>query len=232
MTKVESMTTLFELSRTSPYWDIDTFVEVTNRFLPQYLAGKPVNERSENDVNPRLVRFYTTKGVLAKPEKEGREARYLYRHLLQLLLIRRLLSQGYSLPSIQPIMQGRSDEELEGLLQGGVQVKAETRNPAIAFLSQVKARQESKVSFPKTAAQDLQVFQTPRPAQSEELSQSEGLIDRVTVSQWRRVEILPGLELNIREDFTPPVTRQELTNLCQLISQKLQVIFQFRQVLK
>ncbi len=226
------MNTLLELSQAHSSWDIDTFVQVTNGLLPQYLAGKPVNERSESDVNPRLVRFYTTKGVLDKPEKEGREARYLYRHLLQLLLIRRLLSEGYSISSMQPIMGNKSNAELEGLLQGGVQIKAETRNPALAFLSKVKARQENKVSFPKTAAQDLQTFQASEYVQSEELSQLEGQTDRVTVSHWRRVEIVPGLELNIREDFMPPVTPQELTNLCQLISRKLQAIFQFRQVLK
>lgn len=226
------MNTLLEYSQTNPYWDIETFVRIANELLPQYLAGEPVNDRSEREVNPRLVRFYTTKEVLDRPEKEGREARYLYRHLLQLLLIRRLLSEGYSIPSMSPIMGNKSDAELESLLQGGVQVKAETRNPAIAFLSQVKARQENKVSFPKTKAQDLQTFSAPQQIQSEGLAPTEGQTDRVTVSHWRRVEILPGLELNIREDFMPPVTPQELTNLCQLISRKLQAIFQFRQVLK
>ncbi|ACB01076.1 MULTISPECIES: MerR family transcriptional regulator [Cyanophyceae] len=224
------MDTLVELSQINPSWDIDTFVQVTNELLPQYLAENPVNERSESDVNPRLVRFYTTKGVLDKPEKDGREARYLYRHLLQLLLIRRLLSEGYSIASMQPIMGNKRNAELEGLLQGGVQIKAEMRNPAIAFLSQVKARQGNKMSFPKTKPQDLHY--ASEYGQSKELSQAEGQTDRVTVSHWRRVEILPGLELNIREDFMPPVTPQELANLSQLISRKLQAIFQFRQVLK
>lgn len=226
------MNTLLELSQAHPSWDIDTFVEVTNYFLPQYLASNPVNERSQEPINPRLVRFYTTQGVLDKPEKEGREARYLYRHLLQLLLIRRLLSEGYSISSIQPITGNKSNAELEGLLQGGVQIKAEMRNPALAFLSKVKDRQGNKVSFPKTAAQELQRFQPSEYVQSQGLSQPEGQTDRVTVSHWRRVEIMRGLELNIREDFMPPVTPQELANLCQLISRKLQAIFQFKQVLK
>ncbi|ANV85840.1 hypothetical protein AWQ21_15015 (plasmid) [Picosynechococcus sp. PCC 7003] len=226
------MNTLLELSQTHPSWDIDTFVEVTNELLPQYLASNPVNDRSQEPINPRLVRFYTTKGVLDKPEKEGREARYLYRHLLQLLLIRRLLSEGYSISSIQPITGAKSNPELEALLQGGVQLKAETLNPALAFLSKVKARQEGKISFPKTTSQDLQTFQAPKRSAAETQDYSWGQSEETAVADWRRVKVLPGLEIHIRHDFMPPATSQELANLCQLISRKLQAIFQFSKVPK
>ncbi|MEY2976038.1 MAG: MerR family transcriptional regulator [Prochlorotrichaceae cyanobacterium] len=225
------MSTLLELSQADHHWDIDAFVTKTNELLPQFLVSdKAVNRRSLEPVNPRLVRFYTSKGVLDKPEREGREARYTYRHLLQLLLTRRLLSECYSITSIQPILGAKSNAELEGLLQGGIQMTVETRNPALAFLSQVKARQESKVSLPPSP--EPQPLKAPVGRSVEPQDDLWEQSEQTAVSDWRRVKILPGLELNIRHDFMPPATPQEFANLCQLISRKLHTIFQLSQVPK
>ncbi|HZJ09143.1 MAG TPA: hypothetical protein VFD39_05570, partial [Trueperaceae bacterium] len=70
-------------------WSLDEFVEHTNRLLPELLP-KESSKRAADPVNQRLVRHYATQGLLDEPLKEGREARYLYRHLLQLLVVRRL----------------------------------------------------------------------------------------------------------------------------------------------
>lgn len=214
------MSTLLELSQSDRRWDIETFVEVGNRLLPQFLAeDKAVNQRSLEPVNPRLIRFYTSKGVLDRPEKEGREARYLYRHLLQLLLTRRLLSEGYSLAAIAPIIEEKHNRELESLLQGGIQITVETRNPALTFLHRVKSQQHRKPSFPQTPDSDLSTFNAPAK------KTLPNPTDAPEVSQWKRIQILPGLELNIRQDFMPPATAQELENLRQLMIHKLECIF-------
>ena len=65
----------------------------------------------------RTIRYYTTLGLLDRPRMVGRQAQYGRRHLLQLLAIKAL--QGASLPlsEIQARLYGRSDTELEAILE-------------------------------------------------------------------------------------------------------------------
>ena len=72
---------------------LDEFAEIANTLLPQYLPLDR-SSRAGDEVNPRLIRHYTTQGLLDPPLKEGREARYVLRHLLQLLALRSLMAGG------------------------------------------------------------------------------------------------------------------------------------------
>jgi DNA-binding transcriptional MerR regulator len=47
--------------------------------------------------NERLVRYYVTEGVIDRPDRQGRDASYNFRHLLQLLTARRMVEHGMSL---------------------------------------------------------------------------------------------------------------------------------------
>jgi DNA-binding transcriptional MerR regulator len=134
------MSTLQQIAQADPQWSLEEFVTVANEFLPQFLPQVDLASRVQETVNPRLVRHYTTQGVLDKPLKQGREARYVYRHLLQLLLLRRLLSEGYSAGSLLHLTVGKADQELESLLLGGAQLTVQSANPALAFLAQVRDR--------------------------------------------------------------------------------------------
>ncbi len=66
--------------------------------------------------NERLVRYYTTLGLLDRPaELRGRTAYYGDRHLLQLLAIKAQQAQGIPLGEIQATLAGRTDRELQEL---------------------------------------------------------------------------------------------------------------------
>lgn len=112
-------------------------MQQVNQLLPAFLP--PASEADE-PIGPRLVRYYTSEGVVDRPERQGREARYSYRHLLQVLLVRRLLQEGYGLSAIAPLLQTKTNSELEGFLQGGIQLSLETANPALAFLQSLHSR--------------------------------------------------------------------------------------------
>ncbi len=214
------MSILQQIAQANPQWDLDAFVEVANGLLPHYLPeDNGARGRAADTVNPRLVRSYTTQGVIDRPLRQGREARYRYRHLLQLLLVRRLLGEGYGTAAIQPITSVKATPELEALLQGGLQLTVETANPALAFLQSVKARGGPSAPMARSA---------PRPMPAAPVESLAETTARVSppkpvsdVSRWQRVEVLPGLEVQVREDFTPPSTPQEHENLLQLIAQKL-----------
>jgi DNA-binding transcriptional MerR regulator len=65
----------------------------------------------------RTIRYYTTLGLLEKPRVISRQAFYTKRHVLQILAIKSL--QGLSLPlgEIQARLYGKSDKELEAILE-------------------------------------------------------------------------------------------------------------------
>ena len=67
---------------------------------------------------PRTIRFYTTLGILdPAAELRGRPAYYGRRHLLQLVAIKRLQSEGESLAAVQKRLAGLSSAELARLAQ-------------------------------------------------------------------------------------------------------------------
>ena len=73
-----------------PGWTggIEALVGEANRWLGQLLPADRA-ARPKDEVNPRLVRHYTTQGLLPAPRREGRDARYDRLHLMALLALRR-----------------------------------------------------------------------------------------------------------------------------------------------
>jgi len=63
------------------------------------LEASDANE-GEGEGNERLLRHYVSMNVVDKPVREGRAAKYNFRHLLQYLTARRLLKQKFSLAKI------------------------------------------------------------------------------------------------------------------------------------
>ncbi|OLP18250.1 MerR family transcriptional regulator [Leptolyngbya sp. 'hensonii'] len=204
------MATLKQFSELNPSWSLDEFVQTLNTLLPQFLPAQKAHSRVREEVTPRLVRYYAAQGLLDEALKEGREARYTYRHLLQMLVVRRLLTEGYGASAINTLTTARSNAELEALLEGGMQLTVTTANPALAYLQEIQQRQ----GMP--APQVLAV-----PAQpSSQIS--------LPTNRWIRLEVLPGLEVHVREDFTIPTSPQEQQNLLQHILQKLSTLIQKR----
>lgn len=71
------------------------------------------NRRVQWELQPRVIRYYTTLGLLDRAcEKRGKVAYYGARHLYQLLAIKLLQSQGHSLAEVQTLLLGASDESL------------------------------------------------------------------------------------------------------------------------
>ncbi|MDX6741835.1 MerR family transcriptional regulator [Actinocorallia sp. A-T 12471] len=65
------------------------------------LADLDVNGRVQEVPNVRLIRWYTTLGLLDPPLRQGRTARYTPRHLHQLVAVKRRQAAGLSLAEIQ-----------------------------------------------------------------------------------------------------------------------------------
>jgi DNA-binding transcriptional MerR regulator len=221
------MTTLKQIAQHQPQWSLDEFVKVVNDWLPQILPATKSSSRKRDDVNPRLVRHYATQGLLDEPLKAGREARYTYRHLLQMLVVRRLLAEGMGVSAIGDLMVSKTNAELEALLYGGIQITVSPANPALSYLQDIQQRSrtagQADPSVRRSRAQ-------PQPTSlSTPLSTTEAAIPSAAAPpssapvshRWTRLEVLPGFELHIREDFTLPKSSQEQQNLFRLVRQTL-----------
>ncbi|HEY9764211.1 MAG TPA: MerR family transcriptional regulator [Trichocoleus sp.] len=236
------MSTLQQISQGNPQWSLEEFVEVANELLPQFLPPEESDSRVQDTINPRLVRHYTTQGLIDKPLKLGREARYVYRHLLQLLVLRRLLAKGYSAGSLENVTVNKPERELEALLLGDVQLTVGATNPALSFLSQVRQRTLSQPSAPPPAPR-MAVPASPPPVPPASPPPAPpasplppGAQDFITLGtapptptlvQWIRLDLLPGVELHIRED-SYPTNPQEQDALLQRIAQRLADLTLFR----
>ncbi len=65
----------------------------------------------------RTIRYYTTLGLLERPKIVLRQASYGKRHVLQLLAIKSLQGMSMPLEEIQARLYGKSDRELEAILE-------------------------------------------------------------------------------------------------------------------
>jgi len=63
--------------------------------------------------NERLIRYYQTEGVLDRPERYGRDSAYHFRHLIQVLNARRLVTNGLPLALAIQYNSTLSTDELE-----------------------------------------------------------------------------------------------------------------------
>jgi DNA-binding transcriptional MerR regulator len=82
----------------------------------------PASKRVAPTLSPRIVRWYTTAGILDAPGLEGHTAVYGRRHLLQLLYIRQAQATGTPLDKIRAEVVTLSDSELSA--QGTLDLSA------------------------------------------------------------------------------------------------------------
>ena len=97
--------------------NLDASLEELVDLAAPVLAELPVeDQRIQTTPDARTVRYYQTAGLLDRPVRyEGRTARYGRRHLLQLVAIRILQSEGLSLAQVQTRLAGATNAELEAI---------------------------------------------------------------------------------------------------------------------
>jgi len=163
-------------------WSAEEFVNVVNRLLPDFLPDIGFSQKIRDEVNLRLIRHYTSIGSLDEPGKLGKESRYTYRHLLQLLLVRRLLAKGYSSGSIDEFPKRQTNQQLLALLKQS--------EPTLPQLLNQESPADSALEF--LAAVRKRTKPSARPEQAP------------PSNAWSRIPLCPGLELQIQSDFVPP----------------------------
>lgn len=95
----------------SDTWTIGELAEHAARALRA--DAQPVNGRVRDVPGERLIRWYTTIGLVDPPlTRRGRIARYGRRHLLQLVAVKRMQAAGHSIAEIQAALAGATNATL------------------------------------------------------------------------------------------------------------------------
>ena len=100
----------------SSSWTIAELGERVESALAQSGYEAPENGQVRAVPDLRTIRYYTTLGLLDRPlEMRGRTALYGWRHLYQLVAVKRLQADGMSLGEIQTKLAGLDDRALARL---------------------------------------------------------------------------------------------------------------------
>lgn len=108
----------------------------------------------------RTVRYYQTIGLVDRPDRDGREAVYGWRHLLQVVAVKRLQAQGEPLSRIQAALAGVSTGSLEAALGLGAGPPPPPVSPRPSFLTREIAPGVLVVVDPARVADPESLFQS------------------------------------------------------------------------
>jgi DNA-binding transcriptional MerR regulator len=119
--------------------------EVARLLKDRGLMGIQQDQRVSAAPDKRTIRYYTTLGLLDRPEIEGRQARYGPRHVTQLVAIKALQSVALPLSEIQSLLYGLTDDELDHVIDN------------VAESIRVKHRLIKKESFQPTIWREISI---------------------------------------------------------------------------
>lgn len=181
-----------------------------DRFVPAQERGSVTEVPDE-----RTVRYYLSEGLLSpSTEKQGTASLFGYQHLLQLLAIKRLQAEGLPIRKIRELIEGRSERELERMLgvEGPPRERgAKPSNAALTFLESLLPGQARRNETPPGSLPLMAPPPHPAPPSLPASGQS-----------WLRVEIEPGLELHLREDYRLSPDLRERQRLARMILNEIE----------
>ncbi len=186
------------------------FLAVLKEQLPQ-VAPSQTKYRVTQVPSERTIRFYTANKLVDKPvAREGANARYGYRHLLQVLAIKYLQSQYLPLVKIRSLVENISNRDLELLIPDIAPVTAVHRGIA----------REDKLVVENSFLPQAFAFTSRQHPQ--ETAPVETIIDdTANHNTWRRVEIGPGIELHVH---TEALSEQDIERLRGTLLRELGVL--------
>ena len=194
------MTLLLTTYRSRTDFTLDELVAVTADLLRETALAQ-TRWKVAPVPDPRTVRYYLATGLLPKPlGYRGTAARFGYRHLLILLAIKTLQARFVPLKQIRDVVDPLDESSLEAL------VLRTAPGPLLGWAPRDTAGPASE--SPRARGRDK--------ARRAGASESSGVPSAVAAPQlpmaglpgagagpatWERLEVEPGLELQVRADY-------------------------------
>lgn len=172
---------------------IEELLEIANDLIEDIAPSQP-SDRVSKSLTERTLRYYISKGLVDKPSgKEGVSALYEYRHLLQILAVKRLQASFLPVKTIEDMLTGLdSGALLKIIMEPGVDVKKAPLNDAMAFLDSLAGSSRSSRFSSRSHGS---VARKSRRDSSRLLSRGKKGTDH---EAWNRYPLADGLELHVR----------------------------------
>ncbi len=220
-----------------------TAAELADR-LNDVLTGIPSLADDAGSANERLVRHYVQVGVLTAPEREGREAMFGLRQVVEFLAARYLIKDGWPLAKIAEMVRATDLDGLAGMIpserprtraeevvakyrtKGGSRVSAATfalaaqsAPPTPRKAVQKAMKLESPLSTPLARAADITRRRVSLEENLKALGNTAGRADR---SRVVRIELTPWCHVHVdlaalgeMSEDTPDILGAALTQALQ-----------------
>ncbi len=194
-------------------WRLDELVQRSRRLLALLPGGEGGSRRVRWRPDARLVRYYTTLGLLDRPaELRGRTAYYCDRHLLQLLAIKTLQARGLSLQTVQTELAGLPDTVLAqqiGLPPDWVgRLAEESATPDASRTAEPAATLSSPARFWERAPAESAPAASPAPA--------------LPMTELLAITLAPGAQLLIDRRHYPQLDVNGLRDASRALCDRLQ----------
>lgn len=128
--------------------DVDELAQTASSIL----STRAIFE-STIEPNVRLIRDYAQRGILSRPERQGKEAVYGYRQLLELVAARTLVADGWPLSKIAEQFVLMEDPELLSLVAGPPVTRTPAQRVAHRLRAETSSLQPTRPHFSNTFRQ-------------------------------------------------------------------------------
>jgi hypothetical protein len=222
-------------------WTVEELIEAATRIMASTPELFESAGGGKKELNVRLIRDYVVRGMIPRPVRIGREARFGFDHLVHLLAVRVLLrSEKWSLSAIKVSLANVASEEL-------------LNSPLARVRSRIEAEYK-KAARPERgrAPQDLASVATPplNPAQlliekikirhnlglsESQAKYSAAAFDRVampaaaakrTTREPRsklHIDLEPGCEVVIDDDRLRSLNKEQIERLAEALKRRLEI---------
>lgn len=158
----------------------------------------------------RTIRYYVSEGLIqSADEKQGTASVFSYKHLLQLVAVKKLQAEHLPIRKIRELVSGKDEQQLENLLGVSSADRKKT--------DQMEAKRYLESLLTPSMALATQQLPSSAPVQKSLQRAETQSAPADPVGSWQRVEIEPGLELHIRSDYMPPASSAKTKSLAERI---------------
>lgn len=196
-----------EAARRAKYVGVAGLAEAAARILAESGTARQGRGTVTELPDERTVRYYLAEGLIPPAEeKQGTASVFGFRHLLQLLVVKKLQAEGLPIRAIRELVTGpKTERQLERLLGVEQGTAPAARGEALSYLESLLQKGSSS-PLPSSP---------PPSARQAPASAPPGSPSAAPRETWARVELEPGLELHVSDGYSAPRGEGALRRLSQ-----------------